>query len=421
MRILTTVVGTGLALVGLASSGCWGQSIDDLRNCGDSKSTPDVAISSCSNLIQSGSLSQPHLALAFGSRGAAYLSKRDLDHAMQDLDQAIRLNPNYAEALSNQALIYYDRGDYDRAIQNLDQAILLNPNSAEMLSNRGNSYAGKGEFDLAIQDVDQAIRLNPSYAPAYVIRGSAYVGKGEFDRAMQDFDQAVQINPSYAPAYQQRGTAFVHGGQYDRAIQDFSQSLQLDPNEPVALHNRGFLYAAKGDFEHAIQDYDQVIRLDPGDADAYEKRGAFQFCLAQYENAKKSFAGALQLRPANLTDIVWLYLAQARAGDHSAQSSLAAMVGGLGLDPWPGKAVELFLGRATPESVLAAAKDSSPNREKKQFCEGYFYLGERAMVDGNRTEATRLFQQTLAIGREGDLQYLAAKEELRRFGDAPKP
>ena len=68
-------------------------------------------------------------------------------------------------------------GQYDRAIQDYDQAIRLNPNWAEAFNNRGRAYSDKGQHDRAIQDLDQAIRLNPNFAEAFYNRGHAYADK----------------------------------------------------------------------------------------------------------------------------------------------------------------------------------------------------------------------------------------------------
>ncbi len=78
-------------------------------------------------------------------------------------------------------LIYARKGEYDRAIQDYDQAIRLNPNDAQAFNNRGNVYVTKGQYDRAIQDYDQAIRLNPKDAKALLYRGIAQFEQGEFD------------------------------------------------------------------------------------------------------------------------------------------------------------------------------------------------------------------------------------------------
>jgi tetratricopeptide (TPR) repeat protein len=65
-------------------------------------SDPDLSISRCTAMIQTGH----NLAVAFSSRGTAYARKGQYDRAIEDLDQAIRLNPNDAVAFDNRGATY---------------------------------------------------------------------------------------------------------------------------------------------------------------------------------------------------------------------------------------------------------------------------------------------------------------------------
>ena len=77
---------------------------------------PDLSISGCTAIIQSGNETQQNLAVAFFNRGNAYLEgKGQPDRAIQDFDQAIRLNPNYAEAFKGRGFAYSNKGQPDRA------------------------------------------------------------------------------------------------------------------------------------------------------------------------------------------------------------------------------------------------------------------------------------------------------------------
>jgi lipoprotein NlpI len=141
----------------------------------------DRKISGCSTEILSGTLSNSDLALAYTNRGIAYSAKGQLDRAIQDFDQAIKLD-------ANNVIAYY---------------------------NRGIAHSAKGQFDCAIQDYDEAIERSPSArrllgmnnAIAYYNRGIAYSAKGQLDRAIQDFDQAIKLDASDADFFHARSLA----------------------------------------------------------------------------------------------------------------------------------------------------------------------------------------------------------------------
>src|SRR5262245_41851800 len=90
------------------------------KSCAD-RTGPAVVIGACTAIIQSGQESTEDLARAFNNRGSAYNDKREYTRAIQDLDQAIGLDPNLAPAFNNRGLAYAGKREYDRAIQDFDQ------------------------------------------------------------------------------------------------------------------------------------------------------------------------------------------------------------------------------------------------------------------------------------------------------------
>ena len=57
---------------------------------------------------------------------------------------------------------WYSKGTHDRAIADLDEAIRIDPNFADAYNERGRVWLAKGEYDKAITQFDEAIRLKPS-------------------------------------------------------------------------------------------------------------------------------------------------------------------------------------------------------------------------------------------------------------------
>ena len=131
----------------------------------------DEIIEICTQIINHPDANNEQKAIAYNNLGIAYRHKNEYDHAIQNCDKAIELNPKYAEAYCNRGIAYDYNRKYDRAIQDFDKAIELNPKYPEAYCNRGNTYQMKGEHDRAIQDFDKAIELKHDYSEAIHNRG----------------------------------------------------------------------------------------------------------------------------------------------------------------------------------------------------------------------------------------------------------
>jgi tetratricopeptide (TPR) repeat protein len=95
--------------------------------------------------------------------------------------------------------VHYENNNINKAIADYTQAIKLNPNFAEAYYFRGNSYS-LNDSDKAITDYTEAIRLNPRYAEAYYNRGWGYFWEQDYDKAIADFEAVLKIEPNNARA-----------------------------------------------------------------------------------------------------------------------------------------------------------------------------------------------------------------------------
>jgi tetratricopeptide (TPR) repeat protein len=124
-------------------------------------------------------------AAAFNNRGVARRDKGDLDGALQDYTEAIRLKPDHANAFNNRGLGRRDKGDLDGALQDYTEAIRLKPDYANAFNNRSLARRDKGDLDGALQDCTEAIGLKPDDDNAFYNRGNARRDKGDLDGALQ--------------------------------------------------------------------------------------------------------------------------------------------------------------------------------------------------------------------------------------------
>ncbi len=149
-----------LAVIALAAGApALAQKPEERRWCdGEDAATADQRITGCSAVIRAGRDRSEKLAEAFNNRGLAYRLKGDLERAIQDYGQAIKIYAKFADAYNNRGVAYDKRGEYDRAIQDYDQSLKLKP-SAEAHFNRGNAHLGKSRVcrrHRRLQPGDQA-------------------------------------------------------------------------------------------------------------------------------------------------------------------------------------------------------------------------------------------------------------------------
>ncbi len=62
---------------------------------------------------------------AYNTRGNRYLEQRQLERAIADFDEAVRLDPKYTVAYGNRAIAYKQQGNKTKAISNFEKFIAL--------------------------------------------------------------------------------------------------------------------------------------------------------------------------------------------------------------------------------------------------------------------------------------------------------
>jgi tetratricopeptide (TPR) repeat protein len=99
--------------------------------------------------------------VAYSERAALYQSNNDLDHAVADYTEAIRLDSGRAESLNNRCVAYTIQGDLKLAIADCTAAIGLDPHSAAGFKQRGLVNFIAANYEAAASDFQIAQQLQP--------------------------------------------------------------------------------------------------------------------------------------------------------------------------------------------------------------------------------------------------------------------
>jgi len=122
--------------------------------------TSEQQIKSCTEIIESGRETPQRLAIAYFWRGHAWRNRDNLQRAIADFTEAIRLDPKYRAAYGWRGELLGDTGDYDGAVANYTNAIKVFPDDAYLIGSRGYAHFYRGDFPGSADDLRRAIQLD---------------------------------------------------------------------------------------------------------------------------------------------------------------------------------------------------------------------------------------------------------------------
>ncbi len=187
----------------------------------------------------------------------------------------------------------HQQGRFEEAIQDYDEAIRLDPQRIEAYNNRGRAYLNLDQAQKAIEDFDQVLRLDPQLAEAYYNRGLAHDRLGQNEKAKADFDQAIALDPELERSIV--GKLFHKGENLKKAIEILDEVIRLNPGFADDHLTRGNMYLFLGKPQPALEDFDEAIGLNAELTAAYRGRALAYTLLDKDEEAKQNADRAIEL------------------------------------------------------------------------------------------------------------------------------
>jgi tetratricopeptide (TPR) repeat protein len=210
---------------------------------------------------------------AHNNLGDALFKKGDVDAAIQEYQESLRLMPNYSLAHNNLGVALAKKGHVDAAIQEYLEALRLDSNFLQAHDNLGNAFFKKGDIDAAIQEYNEALRLEPNFSNAHTSLGNAFFKKGDVDAAIQEYQKSLRINPNNVETHNNLGATLDSKGDQDAAIQEYQEAVRINPDNSESHFNLGADLANKGDLDAAILEYREALRINPNNTEAERNLG----------------------------------------------------------------------------------------------------------------------------------------------------
>ncbi|HEY2071351.1 MAG TPA: tetratricopeptide repeat protein [Rhizomicrobium sp.] len=247
-------------------------------------------------------------------RGAAYhvLDQRDLEFAAYD--HAIALHPT-GQNYRIRAEAHAYRKELDAALADVEQALKLEPEEMNTLLVLAWAYSAHGDEEKQREVFRKILDIGKNTHITDGVRGLAEFQLGMNDSAIADLTASLKQFPDNKSTYLWRGRAYFHAKKYDLSLADFNAALARDPHSLEGQQLRGITYAHLGDADHALADFDAIAAATPSDWRALSNvcwfRGLFN---RELDKAEAACRRGLELSPNNAALLDSLAFLQFRRG-----------------------------------------------------------------------------------------------------------
>jgi TolB-like protein/DNA-binding winged helix-turn-helix (wHTH) protein len=210
-------------------------------------------------------------------------TKEGMEHAIEQYEKTVSLEPNYAPAYAELARAYSlasvtrtlsVRESMPRARDAAERAISLDDSLGEGHTMLGFIKAHY-EFDwpAAEREYRRGLELSPNDPNAHFFYSNSYLSPlGRHEEAIAEMNKASAIDPFSGPVQSFFGRTYLWAGRYDEALKQFNKCSQVFPGMAINHERLAHLYTYAGKFDEAIEEETKARLLSGEDSKSALKK-----------------------------------------------------------------------------------------------------------------------------------------------------
>jgi tetratricopeptide (TPR) repeat protein len=227
-----------------------------------------------------------------------------VDRAIESLTHATRLDTKYALAFAALGQAHWvkarktetDKQEVESALANIREAIRLDPRLAEAHIRLGEIYANTGQPQDGIREARSALKISPGSAEAYTVLGQAFAKAGQFAEAENAYREAVKRKPSDWHGHLLLGLFYYNRGRNAEARAAWEEARKLTPDNEVIYRDLAALDVREGKFQQASEQLAKAVKFEPN-ARTYSTLGVAYYYQKRYAEAEAALKAGVALDP----------------------------------------------------------------------------------------------------------------------------
>ena len=306
--------------------------------------------------------------------------------AIEGLERAVALEPDYAMGFVNLGGVYTKLGQYEQAATHLQRAVQIDSDNSPVRRRLGELYLATARYPDATRELLEALRLFPNDATLYYYLGQSLDGEGRGADAIEAYQRATLLDHGFADAYYRLGLLARKEGRNDiagPALERFNHLRQIGGGDP--------------EVPKQVKRMRDAILNAPEEAAHHYNLGLFLVEHGYFPEAQNKFARAAGLRPDDIE------LLNRLAGDllelDQPEAALRYLEAALARDPayFPAllNAGQIAGKRGRYEDAAQHLRSAVAARPDDP--EGWYFLGLAHSSTGARAEATNALQRCIEL------------------------
>jgi Tfp pilus assembly protein PilF len=182
--------------------------------------------------------------------GVEYHKQDQADQAIKELQEAIKIDPNYAKAHYELGVLYHEKQDQSNAVSELLQAIKIDPDYAEAHFLLGGIYQLLRGYDQALKEYEEVLRIDSKFPRIHTAIGNLY-----YERGLRTWTRAIKLDWNYLIPDTSKETRYKDEDELRKAIENYVNQTQSDTTkpEPYSKLSQAYYTLAQDEYQKAIE------------------------------------------------------------------------------------------------------------------------------------------------------------------------
>ncbi len=216
-----------------------------------------------------------------------------LREALNEFLIASRLDPKDTYSRFYTGRIYLEQGNYNAALKEINQAIKINPDFVELWIYLGFVAIDIKDFETAEYAFTEAAYHGGDLIQIYYLFGVTAEMQQRYNEAYLYYHKSLKVDPQSLSTLEALASLCDRIEKKDEAFRTFQKIIELDTTNSTALNYVGYTYAEQNDsLEYALQLINKALLIEKDNGYYIDSRGWVFYQMGKYDEALEELKNA---------------------------------------------------------------------------------------------------------------------------------